>query len=82
MWLPAGRPVMFWLPAAELVASPGPLTETEVAFAVVQVIVVEPGAVVVVGLAAIEPETLGTAALTVNVAVRVIGPPGPCAVRV
>jgi hypothetical protein len=53
-----------------------------VAFAVVQVIVVEPGAVVVVGLAAIEPETLGTAALTVNVAVRVIGPPGPCAVRV
>ncbi len=82
MWLPAGRPVTFWVPAAAVVERLGPLTETEVAFAVVQVMVVEPGAVVVVGLAAIEPETFGTAALTVNVAVRVIGPPGPCAVRV
>ena len=82
MWLPAGRPVTFWVPAAAVAARPGPLTETEVAFAVVQVIVVEPGAVVVVGLAEIEPETFGTTALTVNVVVHVTGPPGPCAVRV
>jgi hypothetical protein len=53
-----------------------------VAFAVVQVMAVEPGALVVVGLAEIDPETFGTAAPTVNVAVRVIGPPNPCAVRV
>jgi len=56
---------------------PGPLTDTEVAFAVVQEIVVDPGAVALVGLALIEPLTFGDAALTVTVAVCVAGPFGP-----
>ena len=80
MWVPVARPVTFCVPLATALAMPGPLTKTEVALAVLHEIVVAPGAVAEVGLALIEPETVGTAALTVNVAVRVIGPPGPCAV--
>jgi hypothetical protein len=47
--------------------SPVPLTDTEVAFALDQVIVDAPGAVVVTGLALIDALT-DAAALTVNVA--------------
>jgi hypothetical protein len=45
---------------------PLPATLTEVAFAVLHVRVADPGAVVVVGLALIEPETAG-GAVTVTV---------------
>jgi hypothetical protein len=57
------------VPLNAVLATPGPVTKTEVASAVVHVSVVLPGAVVVVGLAAIDPETVGAAGLTVNVAV-------------
>ena len=65
------------MPLAAVLATPGPLTKMEVASAVLHVSVVAPGAVTVVGEALIEPETIGNGALAVNVAVRVMGPPGP-----
>ena len=58
---------------------PGPETETEVALVVLHAMAVEAGSVPVAGLAVIEPET-ETADVTVNVAVCVAGPLGPCAV--
>ena len=67
---------------AEVLATPGPETNTDVASAVFHESVVAPGAVVVVGFAVMEPETVATAALTVNVAVWVAGPFSPCAVIV
>ena len=60
---------------------PLPLTATEVAFALVQVIVVEPGAVAVVGDAVIEAVT-EAAAVTETLADCVTGPPFPWAVMV
>lgn len=82
MWVPTASPVTVCVPLAAALAIPGPLTRMEVASAVVHVRVVAPGAVAVVGEALIEPETVGKGALTVNVAVRVIGPPMPWAVSV
>ncbi len=66
---------------AVLGEKPGPLTDTDVAFEVDQVMVVEPGDVDVVGLALIAAVTVG-AAVTVNVADWVTGPPFPSAVIV
>ncbi len=60
--------------AAVLVAKFGPVTDTDVALAVDQVRVVAPGAGEVVGLALRFAVTVG-AALTMNVAVSVTGPP-------
>jgi hypothetical protein len=80
--VPAARPVTFCVPLAAVLASPGPLTKTDDALAVLHEIVVAPGAVAVVGLAEMAPDTAAGAEFTVNVAVRVIGPPGPCAVSV
>ena len=82
VWVPAVSPVTFCVPLAAVVATPGPLTKTEVALAVLHVSEDAPGAVAVVGEALIEPDTVGNGAPTVNVAVRVIGPPGPWAVSV
>ncbi len=63
------RPVTFALPfAAALVVMFGPETETDDAFELLHVIVVEPGAVVLVGLALIEAETDGGADVTSAVA--------------
>jgi hypothetical protein len=73
--------VTFWLPLIAVLLRPVPVTLTEVALDVFQVIVVLPGAVVLVGLAEIEPAT-DASALTVTVAVCVAGPFGPCAVIV
>lgn len=70
------------MPFAAVLATPGPLTKTDDALAVLHVSVVAPGAVAVVGEALIEPDTVGSGALTVKVAVRVIGPPGPWAISV
>ena len=81
VYVPAARLATVWVPLVAELARPGPLTETDVAFDVPQEIVEEPGAVVVVGLALIDPET-EAGALTVNVAVCVTGPPEPCAVIV
>ena len=61
--------------------SPLPVTETEVALFVFHEMVVEPGALALVGLVAIEPET-DDGAVTVTVADCVAGPFGPCAVTV
>jgi len=69
-------PLTFWLPLAAALERPGPATDTAVALAVLQEIVVEAGAVPVVGLALIEPVT-DDAAVTVTVAVCVAGPFGP-----
>jgi hypothetical protein len=82
VYVPAASPVIVWLPLAVVLLRPGPLTETEVALALVQEIVVVPGAMVLVGLAPIEPVTFGADALTVTVAVCVAGPFGPWAVMV
>ena len=60
---------------------PLPETVTEVAFALDHVMVVTPGAVVATGDAVIDAVTEAGAA-TVTVAVCVIGPPLPWAVRV
>jgi hypothetical protein len=63
--------------------TPLPETEMDVALLVLHVTVVAPGAAAVEGLTEIEPSTLGgTAVETVKVAVLMMGPPGPCAVRV
>ncbi len=82
VWVPAVRPVTLCVPLAAVLATPGPVTNTDVAFEVFHESVVAPGAVVVVGLAVIEPDTAGMAALTMNVAVWDAGPFGPCAVMV
>ena len=74
--------MLVWLPLLDVLLKPGPLTETDVAFAVVHEIVLDPGAVEVVGFAPIEPVTLGVAAFTVTVAVCVAGPFAPWAVMV
>ena len=79
--MPAARPVIVWLPLAAVLVSPGPLTKTEVASVLDHVRVVEPGAMLAVGEALIVALTEPTAA-TVIAAVRVTGPPFPCAVRV
>ena len=81
VWVPAASPLTVCVPLNAALANPGPLTKADVAFAVLHVSVVDPGAVAVVGLAASEPDTVA-AALTVKVAVCVIGPPAPCAVSV
>ena len=60
---------MVWLPLADVLLKPGPLTTADVAFAVVHATVVDPGAVAVVGLALIEPVTFGAAGITTTVAV-------------
>lgn len=59
---------MFWLPLAAVLLSPLPVTATEVAFALVHEIVVEPGATADVGVALIEALTADAGA-TVTVAV-------------
>jgi len=79
--VPAAKPDTDWLPLAEVVLRPLPLTDTEVAFALNHVIVAVPGAVAVVGFVLIEALT-DTAEVTVNVAACVTGPPLPCAVIV
>ena len=79
--MPAARPLTAWLPLAAELLTPVPETETEVALLVLHEIVVAPGAVPLAGLAEMEPETLA-AEDTVKVAGMVMGPPGPCAVRV
>ena len=79
--MPAAKPVTAWLPLAAELLMPLPTTETDVALLVLHEIVVAPGAVPLAGLAEMEPETLA-AEDTVKVAVWVMGPPGPCAVRV
>ena len=81
-WVPAASQVKVWVPFSAALARPGPLTDTAVAFAVLHVSVVELGAVVVVGDALIAALTVGATGVTVTVAVRVSGPPGPCAVNV
>ena len=66
VWLPTARPLTAWLPVAAALLMPGPLTETEVALPLVQVMVLAPGASALVGLAAMEAETLdGAATVTV-----------------
>ena len=80
--MPAARPLTVWLPFATVLLTPVPVTDTDNALAVLHEIVVVPGAVALAGLAPIEPVTLAAAGLTVTVAVRVIGPPLPCAVSV
>lgn len=79
--VPAESPVTVWAPLGAELLSPGPLTETDDALFVVQLIVLEAGSVPVVGLAVIAPVTVG-AEVTVMVTVSVAGPPGPCAVTV
>ena len=83
MYEPAARPLTAWLPLAAVLLTPLPETEADVAWLVLHVTVVAPGAAAVEGLTEIEPSTLAGAAVeTVKVAVRVMGPPGPCAVSV
>jgi hypothetical protein len=66
VWVPTARPLTAWLPLVAVLLTPGPLTEIEVALALVQVMVLEPGASALVGLAAMEAETLdGAATVTV-----------------
>ncbi len=77
VWVPEGRPVIDWEPVAAVLAMPVPVTKTDVALVVVHDNVVAPGAVVVVGLAASDAVTVGAAGETVNVVVRVTGPPDP-----
>ena len=72
---------MVWLPLVVVLLRPLPVTATEVAFALDQEIVVEPGADAVVGDAVIAALT-DAAALTVTVADCVTGPPFPWAVIV
>ena len=72
---------MVWFPLAAVLLRPLPLTETEVAFALDQVMVLDPGAIAVMGDALIDALTDDGAA-TVTVAVWVTGPPVPWAVRV
>ena len=72
---------MVWLPLVVVLLRPLPVTATEVAFALDQEIVVEPGADAVVGDAVIVALT-DAAALTVTVADCVTGPPFPWAVIV
>jgi hypothetical protein len=66
--VPAARPLTFWLPLAAVLLRPVPLTLTEVALVLDQVIVEEPGAVALVGLALMVALT-ETGVLTVKVAV-------------
>jgi hypothetical protein len=64
--VPAGRPLTAWLPLVAALLRPFPLTTTEVALLLDQVIVVDPGADVVAGLALIEADTAnGAATVTV-----------------
>lgn len=79
--VPAERPLTFWVPLVAVLVSDGPLTNTDVALAVLHAIVVTSGAVPVEGLAAIEPATDAGEVMT-TVTVCVAGPPGPCAVIV
>jgi len=72
---------MVWLPLAAVLLRPLPVTATDVAFALDQEIVVEPGADAVVGDAVIAALT-DAAAVTVTVADCVTGPPFPWAVIV
>jgi hypothetical protein len=74
VWVPAERPLTDWVPVEAVLLSPLPLTDTDVPFVLDQKIVDAPGAVALVGLALIDALT-ETTALTVNVAVWVIGPP-------
>ena len=62
--MPAESPETVAEPLVAPLATPGPLTTTDVAFAVLHVTVAAPGTVAVVGLTAIVPET-EAAALTV-----------------
>lgn len=72
---------MAWLPFGAVLFRPLPVIETEVALALDHVIVVEPGATTVVGVAAIEALT-EAGFVTVTVALCVTGPPLPCAIIV
>ena len=71
----------FWLLLAAVLMRPLPLTLTDVALVLDQVMVDVPGAVALVGLALIVALT-DASVLTVNVAVCVTGPPTPWAVMV
>ena len=72
--MPAGSPLTVWLPLAAELLRPLPVTATDAAFALDQVIVVDPGELALVGLALMDAVTVA-GALTVNVAVCVAGPP-------
>lgn len=66
VWVPTARPLTAWLPLATVLPRPGPLTVTAVALTLDHVIVLEPGAVALVGLALIVADTpAGAATLTV-----------------
>ena len=72
---------MVWFPAAAVLLRPLPVTATEVAFTLDQMMVVEPGSDADVGDAAIVALT-AAAAVTVTVTDCVAGPPLPWAVIV
>ena len=79
--MPAERFATDWLPSVAELLMPGPITETEVAFVLVQEIVELPGEPAVVGSAVIEAVTIDGAA-TVTVTLCVAEPPLPRAVMV
>ena len=64
--MPAGRPFTAWLPLVTELLTPLPFTATEVALTLDHVIVVDPGAAMLVGLALIDAAT-AAGALTVTV---------------
>ncbi len=78
---PSASPPTAWLPAGVVLASPGPVTATAVACALDQATVTVAGASAAAGEAPIQALT-DDAAVTVSVADRVTGPPGPWATRV
>lgn len=66
--MPAGRPVISWLPFGAVLLRPLPETVTEVAFALDHVTVVTPGAVAAMGDVVIDAVT-DEGAPTITVAV-------------
>ena len=73
--MPAERPVMLCEPFAATLLRPLPLTATEDALTLDHVMVVEPGAVVAVGVALIEADTAaGAATVTVWLIVPEVAP--------
>jgi hypothetical protein len=77
--VPAESPFTNWLPLVAELLTELPLTATEVALAVLHETVVEPGAVALVGLAVMEPDT-GGGAVTFTVMLAVpLAPAESCA---
>lgn len=79
--MPTARPFTVCVLLTAVLLRPGPLTATDVALPLDQVMVEEPGAVANVGDALIDALTTG-ATVTVTLAEWVTGPPLPCAVIV